>query len=346
MTLQAVEDAPAQLSKQALCRALGVARSQLYRKRQPVVARPPRPPSPLALTAAERETVRDTLNSPPFQDQAPRQVFATLLDQGVYLCAWSTMYRILRQHNEVRERRDQLRHPAYTRPELLATEPRQLWSWDITKLKGAQPWTYYYLYVIMDVFSRYVVGWMIMERESATLAEAFIAETCAQEGITPDQLTLHADRGSSMTSKTVAQLLMDLGVTKTHSRPHVSNDNPFSEAQFKTLKYRPDYPKDFGSVADARAWTRQFIQWYNEHHHHSGLGLLTPAVVHHGATDRVRTQRQQVLDVAHAAHPERFVRGAPRVADGPCAVWINPPLPTPESGAAVELEATSTTPTS
>lgn len=255
------------------------------------------------------------------------------------------MYRILRQHDEVRERRDQVRHPAYTRPELLATEPRQLWSWDITKLKGAQPWTYYYLYVIMDVFSRYVVGWMIMERESATLAEAFIAETCAQEGITPDHLTLHADRGSSMTSKTVAQLLMDLGVTKTHSRPHVSNDNPFSEAQFKTLKYRPDYPKDFGSIADARAWTRQFIQWYNQHHHHSGLGLLTPAVVHHGETDAVRTQRQQVLDAAHAAHPERFVRGAPHVADGPRAVWINPPLPQLDRPTAVELEVAGATPT-
>ncbi len=272
-------------------------------------------------------TVRETLNSPRFQDQAPRQVFATLLDEGVYLCGWSTMYRILREHAEVRERRDQLRHPAYSRPELLATAPRQLWSWDITKLKGAQPWTYYYLYVIMDVFSRYVVGWMVMEREAATLAEAFIAETCAKEGIVPDQLTLHADRGSSMTSKTVAQLLVDLGVTKTHSRPHVSNDNPYSEAQFKTLKYRPGYPKEFGSVVDARAWTRQFVDWYNHQHHHSGLGLLTPAMVHQNQTTTVRAARQQVLTAAYTAHPERFAHGIPVPPSLPSAVWINPPVP-------------------
>ena len=269
--------------------------------------------------------MRDTLNSPRFQDQAPRQVYATLLDEGTYLCSWSTMYRILRTHNEVRERRNQLRHPAYVKPELLATAPRQLWSWDITKLKGAQPWTYYYLYVIMDVFSRYVVGWMVMEREAAMLAEALIAETCAKEGILADQLTLHADRGSSMSSKTVAQLLADLGVTKTHSRPHVSNDNPYSEAQFKTLKYRPDYPKRFGSVEDARAWTRAFVTWYNEHHHHSGLGLLTPAVVHRGQATDVQSKRQAVLVAAQAVHPERFVRGTPRVPALATAVWINAP---------------------
>ena len=237
------------------------------------------------------------------------------------------MYRILRAHTEARERRDQLRHPTYHRPELLATRPRQVWSWDITKLKGAQPWTYYYLYVILDVFSRYVVGWMVMEQETATLAEALIAETCAAEGIAPDQLTLHADRGSAMTSKTVAQLLADLGVTKTHSRPQVSNDNPYSEAQFKTFKYRPGYPTAFGSVADARAWTRQFIAWYNHAHHHSGLGLLTPAVVHHNQTAAVRGARQQVLTAAHAAHPERFVHGCPTPPTVPSAVWINPPVP-------------------
>ncbi len=269
--------------------------------------------------------MRDTLNSPRFQDQAPRQVYATLLDEGTYLCSWSTMYRVLRTHDEVRERRNQLRHPAYTKPELLATAPRQLWSWDITKLKGAQPWTHYYLYVIMDVFSRYVVGWMVMERESAALAEALIAETCAKEGIRPDQLTLHADRGSSMASKTVAQLLADLGVTKTHSRPHVSNDNPYSEAQFKTLKYRPDYPAAFGSVEDARAWTRACVGWYNQQHYHTALGLLTPAVVHHGRAEAVRLKRQAVLAAAQAAHPERFVRGSPRVPEVPTAVWINPP---------------------
>jgi putative transposase len=316
------------MSTAALCRALQVPRSAVYRRRQPTPERAPRPPSSRALTVAEQATVRDTLNSPRFQDQAPRQVYATLLDEGTYLCSWSTMYRILRRHDEVRERRNQLRHPAYTKPELLATTPRQLWSWDITKLKGAQPWTYYYLYVIMDVFSRYVVGWMVMEREAASLAEALIADTCAKEGISVDQLTLHADRGSSMSSKTVAQLLADLGVTKTHSRPHVANDNPYSEAQFKTLKYRPDYPQTFGSVEDARTWTRAFVAWYNHKHHHSALGLLTPAVVHHGLAADVRNKRREVLGAAQAAHPERFVRGAPRVPDVPRAVWINPPQAT------------------
>lgn len=331
MSLDAVDAAPTTLSTAALCRALDVPRSAVYRRRQPRPCPPPRHPSPRALTATEQATVRDLLNSPRFQDQAPRQVYATLLDEGTYLCSWSTMYRILRTHNEVRDRRDQLRHPTYTKPELLATAPRQLWSWDITKLKGAQPWTYYYLYVIMDVFSRYVVGWMVMEREAAMLAEALIAETCAKEGILADQLTLHADRGSSMSSKTVAQLLADLGVTKTHSRPHVSNDNPYSEAQFKTLKYRPDYPKTFGSLEDARAWTRAFVAWYNDHHHHTGLGLLTPAVVHHGLAADVRNYRQAVLVAAEAAHPERFVRGVPRVPNVPPAVWINPPHPKDES---------------
>ncbi len=325
-----MDAAPATLSTAALCRALQVPRSAVYRRRRPVKTPAPRPASPRALTATEQATVRDTLNSARFQDQAPRQVYATLLDEGTYLCSWSTMYRILRRHDEVRERRNQLRHPAYVKPELLATAPRQLWSWDITKLKGPQPWTYYYLYVIMDVFSRYVVGWMVMEREAASLAEAWIAETCVKEGIVPGHLTLHADRGSSMSSKTVAQLLVDLGVTKTHSRPHVSNDNPYSEAQFKTLKYRPDYPRAFGSLQDARAWTRQFVAWYNEHHHHSGLGLLPPAVVHYGVAEAVRSKRKEVLLAAQTAHPERFVRGVPRVPDVPTAVWINPPHPKDE----------------
>jgi putative transposase len=235
------------------------------------------------------------------------------------------MYRILASTHEVRERRDQLRRPTYTKPELLATRPRELWSWDITKLKGPTKWTYYYLYVILDVFSRYVVGWMISERETAELAEAFIAETCAKEEIAPDQLTLHADRGSAMTSKSVAQLLSDLGVTKTHSRPHVSNDNPYSEAQFKTLKYRPGFPDQFGSLVDARAWARPFFQWYNHEHHHSGIGLLTPATVHCGQAAETIAARQQVLVTAYQAHPERFVRGRPRPPVLPTAVWINPP---------------------
>ena len=275
--------------------------------------------------------MRELLNSERFQDCAPRQVYATLLDEATYLCSWRTMYRILAAEDEVRERREQSRHPTYTKPELLATRPRELWSWDITKLKGPAKWTYYYLYVILDVFSRYVVGWMISERETAELAEAFIAETCAKEGIDRDQLTLHADRGSAMTSKSVAHLLTDLGVTKTHSRPHVSNDNPYSESQFKTLKYRPDFPGQFGSAADARAWARPFFQWYNQEHHHSGLGLLTPATVHGGQAAATIAARQEVLLTAYQAHPERFVRGTPKPPALPTAVWINPP-PVAEPG--------------
>jgi putative transposase len=283
------------------------------------------------LSAEERSTVREVLTSERFQDCAPRQVYATLLDEATYLCSWRTMYRILAAADEVRERRNQLRHPTYNKPELLATQPKELWSWDITKLKGPTKWTYYYLYVILDVFSRYVVGWMISERETAELAEAFIAETCAKEGIGPDQLTLHADRGSAMTSKSVAQLLADLGVVKTHSRPHVSNDNPYSEAQFKTLKYRPDFPAQFGSAADARAWAREFFQWYNHDHHHSGIGLLTPASVHTGQAVQTIAARQQVLLAAYQTHPERFVRGTPKPPALPTAVWINPP-PVAEPG--------------
>jgi putative transposase len=277
------------------------------------------------LSAEERSAVRDVLNSPRFQDCAPRQVYATLLDEATYLCSWRTMYRILAASDEVRERRDQSRHPTYTKPELLATQPRELWSWDITKLKGPTKWTYYYLYVILDVFSRYVVGFLISERETAELAEAFIAETCAKEGVGPDQLTLHADRGSAMTSKSVAQLLADLGVTKTHSRPHVSNDNPYSESQVGTLKYRPGFPAQFGSLADARAWARPFFQWYNHEHHHSGIGLLTPATVHGDQAAAAIAARQEVLVAAYQAHPERFVRGAPTPPALPTAVWINPP---------------------
>ena len=240
----------------AACRVLSVIRSSLYRMRPKaeILPKPERLPSPRALPLAEKEIVRQELNSERFSDQAPREVFATLLDEGTYLCSWRTMYRILDENKEVRERRNQLRHPNYTKPELLATKPNQLWSWDITKLLGATKWTYYYLYNILDVFSRYSVGWMIAERESASLAEALIAATCVRQNIQLGQLTIHADRGSSMTSKPVALLMADLGVTKTHSRPHVSNDNPFSESGFKTLKYRPDYPERFGCLADARSW--------------------------------------------------------------------------------------------
>jgi len=318
-----------QLSKRvgvsSACQALSVPRSTFYRARQPKREPKPRPTPERALKPEEKEQVLQVLNSEQFQDSAPREVYATLLDEGEYLCSWSTMYRILKEHQLVRERRDQLRHPTYTKPELLATAPNELWSWDITKLRGPVKWTYYYLYTILDIFSRYVPGWLIADCESASLAKQLIAETCAKQGIELDQLILHSDRGSPMTSKTVALLLATLGVTKSHSRPHVSNDNPYSESQFKTMKYRPDYPDRFGSIQDARAWARPFFQWYNHEHHHSGLGLLTPATVHYGQAQVVIDQRQQVLQAAYAAHPERFVRGEPKPPSLPTEVWINGP---------------------
>lgn len=311
----------------AACQALGVARSSLYRTR-PSAETPPKPErlaSPRALQPAEKSEVRKVLNSERFADQAPREVYATLIDEGNYLCSWRTMYRILDENREVQERRNQLRHPNYVKPELLATRPNQLWSWDITKLLGPAKWTYYYLYNILDVFSRYSVGWLIAERESASLAEELIAATCVRQGILPGQLTIHADRGSSMTSKPVAHLMSDLGVTKTHSRPHVSNDNPFSESQFKTLKYRPDYPERFGCQIDARSWAGDFFHWYNYEHHHSAIGLLTPADVHFGRAQKVLDQRQQVLQAAYQKNPERFVKGLSIPTQLPVAVWINPP---------------------
>jgi putative transposase len=270
------------------------------------------------------------LHEPRFVNLAPAEVYATLLDEGRYLCSERTMYRMLAAHQEVGERRNQLRHPHYAAPELLARRPNELWSWDITKLLGPAKWTYFYLYVMLDVFSRYVVGWMVAHRESATLAEQFIRETCARQGIERDQLTLHADRGPAMTSKPVAFLLADLGITKTHSRPHVSNDNPFSEAQFKTLKYRPDFPARFGSIQDARAQGHIFFPWYNTEHHHAGLGLLTPADVHHGLAEQRVASRATVLAAAYTAHPERFSAGQPHPPARPTEVWINPPkIPVP-----------------
>ncbi len=323
--IEAVEELAKSIGVAAACQALGVPRSSLYRARQPEKEPGARPTPERALSEEEKVQVRQVLNSERFQDCSPRQVYATLLDERVYLCHWRTMYRILAEHEEVRERRNQLQHPTYSKPELLATGPNQLWSWDITKLKGPRKWTCYYLYVILDVFSRYVPGWLVTECESAMLAEQLIAETCAKQGIESGQLTIHADRGSSMRSKTVALLLADLGVIKTHSRPHVSNDNPYSESQFKTLKYRPGFPERFGSSVDARNWTRPFFRWYNHEHRHSSLGLMTPATVHYGQAEAVRTRRQQVLLEAYTAHPERFVRGQPTPPALPKEVWINKP---------------------
>ena len=308
------------------CDALSVSRATFYRRLQPAVPQTTTAPrrSHRALSDDERAQVLETLNSDRFSDLAPTEVYSTLLDEGTYLCSPRTMYRILEDNQQVRERRDQLRHPDYAKPELLATGPNQLWSWDITKLKGPAKWTYYYLYVILDVFSRYVVGWMVAECESAALAKRLIAETIGKQQLDPQQLTLHADRGTSMRSKLVAQLLADLGVTKTHSRPHTSNDNAFSESQFKTLKYRPGFPKHFGAQEDARTFCARFFRWYNHDHHHHGIALLTPFQVHYGHAAAALEARQQTLDAAYTAHPERFPT-RPTVPSLPEQVWINPP---------------------
>ena len=311
------------------CQVLAMPRSWFYRTptrpRGIAPGTKRRPAPPRALKPAQQHAVRDVLNSDRFCDQAPRQIWARLLDEGRYLCSWRTMYRLLDTHAEVRERRNQRRHPIYTKPELMATAPNELWSWDITKLRGPIKGVYYYLYVILDLFSRYVVGWMVAPRETAALAQTLIDTTCQRQGIEPEQLTLHADRGSPMTAKSMSELLVDLGVVKSHSRPQVCNDNPFSEAQFKTLKYRPDFPDRFGAVQDARSWCQPFFLWYNQQHYHTGLGLLTPASVHYKQHTLVQNQRQRVLDNAYAIHPERFVQGRPTVQPVPETVWINPP---------------------
>jgi len=315
----------------AACRSMEVSRANFYRRlcqaERPLRAGQPRPKPVRALSDEERGKVVEILHQERFMDKAPATVYATLLDEGTYLCSTRTMYRILGEEGEVRERRDQLRHPHYSAPQLLATGPNQVWSWDITKLLGPVKWSYFYLFVILDLFSRYVVGWMIAHRESAVLAERLIRETCEKQNIEPGQLTIHADRGSSMTSKPVALLMADLGITKTHSRPHVSDDNPYSESQFKTLKYHPTFPERFGSIEDARAFCQQFFPWYNTEHRHSGIGLLTPATVHYGKDSIVTNQRQLVLTAAFSNHPERFARGAPQPPRVPDAVWINKPKP-------------------
>jgi putative transposase len=338
--MQTVQDVGPRLGVAPTCRALGLARGTYYRGQQPKAERKVRT-SPRALSPQEQAAVLEVLHAPRFVDLAPAEVFATLLDEGSYLCSERTMYRILAANQEVRERREQLRHPHYAAPELLAMRPRELWSWDITKLLGPAKWTYYYLYVILDVFSRYVVGWTVAYRELASIAQRLIEATCRRQGIVPGELTIHADRGSSMTSKPVAFLLADLGVTKTHSRPHVSNDNPYSESQFKTLKYRPEFPERFSSIEHARAVCRDLFEWYNHEHRHSGLGLLTPSDVHHGLADARLERRATVLERAYAAHPERFPRGLPRPQPLPQEVWINKPKITagPDLGPGSETDA-------
>jgi putative transposase len=314
----------------AACQAFRLPRASYYRDRRKASASgvpAPRPSPARALRPAEREVVLARLHEERFQDRSPAAVYATLLDEGEYHCSIRTMYRLLEQRGESCERRDQLIHPPYKKPELMATAPNQLWSWDITKLLGPAKWTYFYLYVILDVFSRYVTGWMVAMRESAELAKRLIEESCKKQRIQAGQLTLHADRGTSMSSKPVAFLLADLGVTKTHSRPHVSDDNPYSESQFRTMKYRPEFPDRFGCIQDSRAFCQGFFRWYNEEHRHSSLGLLAPTMVHYGQSALVLEQRQKVLNAAYQAHPERFVRSAPKPPALPNEVWINKPVP-------------------
>ena len=328
MIEQTVHDLTTIIGTRPACRALGAAPATIYRRRRPPAPRPARPraPSPRALSGAEREAVLTELHSERFVDSAPAQVWATLLDEGRYLASERTMYRLLAgEHGTVRDRRAQLEHPAYARPELLAERPNEVYSWDITKLKGPATWTYFYLYVILDVFSRYTVGWTVQHRESGLVAKDLIAQVCEQQQIAPGQLTVHADRGSSMTSKPVAFLLVDLGVLKSHNRPYTSTDNPYSEAQFKTLKYRPGFPARFDSIEHARAFCRQFFSWYNQHHRHSGIGLMTPDAVHHGRAEAIHADRARVLSAAYVATPERFVRRPPRPPALPTAAWINKP---------------------
>lgn len=323
------DDLKAVTSTSEACALLGASRATRYRRcRAPVAGPPaPRPAPPNALSETERQHILAVLRSDEYCDLAPAQVWARLLDDGIYLCSISTMYRLLAVAGENRERRRQRTHPATKKPELIATAPNRVWSWDITKLQGPQRGVYYELFVIIDIFSRYVVGWMVSPAETGELAEAFIADTLARHDIGADQLTLHADRGTSMTSKPVAQLLVDLGVARSHGRPHVSNDNPYSEANFKTLKYCPAFPGHFGSIEDARAFCALFFDHYNHVHRHAGIGLHTPASVHFGTATEIRAQRAVTLDAAYAANPARFRHRRPQPPRLPAVAWINEPTP-------------------
>jgi transposase InsO family protein len=311
------------------CEALGIPRSTLYRMKRPHPERQPRPAPPRALSSAERAEVLDTLNSDVFADLPPAQVHASLLDAGIYHCSVRTMYRILAANREVRERRSLRRHAVYAKPELMATAPNQVWSWDITRIKGPVKHSYFQLYVILDIFSRYVVGWMVARNESARLARDLIAATCDKQGIIPGQLVVHADRGAAMMAKTTAQLFADLDITSSHSRPQVSNDNPFSESHFKTIKYRPTFPERFASQDQAVAVCQDLFRWYNREHHHSAIAFMTPEDVHYGRAEAMQVRRRATLEQARQRNPERFVRAqtsaVPKALVLPQAVWINPP---------------------
>ena len=334
--MQSVSDARNQISCVEACAALGVPRASYYRSQTTILRPTPasqsrtctREGSGRALSREERVQVRDMLHEERFVDLAVPQVWASALDEGRYLCSSRTMYRVLAERGEVRERRDQLRRPNYKKPELVATAPGQVWSWDITKLRGPMKWTYFYLYVLLDIFSRYAVGWMVARCQTALLGKMLIADSVRKYGIQKGQLTIHSDRGAQMTAKTYSLLLTDLGVIQSLSRPHVSDDNPFSEAHFKTIKYRPDYPDRFGAIEDARDFFERLFEWYHHQHHHSALGWHTPADVHFGRAELVRAQRARTLDAAYQLHPDRFVKGPPAPPSIPAAVWINPPSPT------------------
>jgi putative transposase len=320
-----VDERADKLTVAEACEAVDLPRANYYRAKSAKEKPTSKQRSHRCLSEVESARVLDVLTTKWYCDKSVREVWAELIDTGIYYCSVRTMYRILARNAAVRERRNQLRHPEYTRPELLATGPNQLWSWDITKLKGPHKWTYYYLYVLMDVWSRKVVGWLVAERESSTLAVELIRQSCERAGISEKQLTVHADRGSSMRSKPVAFLLADLGVTKTHSRPYTSSDNPYSEAQFKTLKYQPEFPARFGSLQDARIFLRGYFNWYNNDHRHSGIGLVTPAQRHHGTDKVVYEKRQDVMAAFYEQHRERFVKGKPKPPELPGEVWINKP---------------------
>lgn len=321
------------------CLALGVNRASFYRQKKPGVlplaAKLARPRPPWALADDERQVVLDLLHSERFVDLSPREIHATLLDEGVYHCSVRTMYRILDQEDEVRERRRQRRHPVYAKPELVATGPNQVWSWDITKLKAADKGSFFHLYVILDIYSRYVVGWMVATSESGELAKRLIGDTCEKQGIQGGMLTIHSDRGTSMKSKSVSTLLSDLDVAKSHSRPKVSNDNPFSESQFKTLKYHPGFPERFGSLEDAQTFCRSFFPWYNNEHRHSGIAYLTPSAVHHGEAANLLDARRKTLDEAAQRHPGRFKGKLPKFPSLQKAVWINLPQTTLQENAVI-----------
>jgi putative transposase len=326
----------------AACVALGVSRASYYRAQSPKPDPKPRPRPARALSDEQRARVLATLDSEQFMDKAPAQVFARLLEDGEYMCSERTMYRVLDENGQVRERRDQRRHPEYVKPQLVATAPNQVWSWDTTKLPGATKGTYFTLYVIIDIFSRYIVGWQVTKSESSTVAQQLIKACCKQQNVKREQLTIHADRGSPMVAKSTAQLYIDLGVAKSHSRPRTSNDNPYSESNFRTLKYRPDMPERLGSLEHARQVVRGLVDWYNDDHYHVGLALLHPADVHYGRASDIIAARQRVLDEAHARYPERFVRGRPVHKAPPSAAWINPP-PMTEIGIASPTAAADRT---